>query len=481
MKNIPYSPRQARLLCPATLLTSSLLFSATAFAADFSWNNASQSTWSTAGNWTPGGGPPGSGDNVITPTAFGNILVNVAPTVTNWSYNSDTTTTQEVIANIGSSTAALTITGTLSKAGTGTLRFRDSSLTTTLTMNIGQLTATGGTLEFGSAASSTRGVQSLTIGSATIADTKVGINMINGGGNIATVTGNLHLSGTAELSVAQVISGGSGRLAVGSLTSSDATAVIQANSFTSSNTSVGTLVLNNASGTSTYAGQVKTSGKVNEGNLMSVIKNGAGTQVFTGNSNSYNGTTTVNEGTLLINNTSGSGTGTGAIVVNDGGRFGGTGSATGAVTVASGGSIVGGAGLAAEDLSFSGDVSFGDGSIIELALGEAGAHSSLTRTGGTWSFDSDQAFLFGDQGVQVGFYDNIITGLIGSETGLSSISSWSIQNEGWTGVFSYDGAGGVDLSITSFAAVPEPSAAGLLAGGAVLLFASRRRPGQHRS
>jgi autotransporter-associated beta strand protein len=479
MKNIPRSVGQARVLRPVTLFASSLLFCGSAWAAtDFSWNNASQSTWSTAGNWTPGGGPPGSGDNVVASTQFGNILINVSPTVANWTYASDTTTTQQIIGNVASSSPALTITGTLSKSGTGTLRFRDSSASTTLTVNIGQITATGGVLEFGTAASTTNGLRSLTIGSASITDTKVGINMLNSSGNLATVTNNLSLGGTAELSIAQVATTTSGILSVGSLSSTNTTTIIQANSFTSTATSIGTLVLNNSTGSTSYAGEIKTSAKVNVGNLMSVTKNGAGTQIFTGNNNTYNGTTTVNAGTLLINNASGSGTGTSTITVNNGGRFGGTGSATGAVTVASGGAIVGGAGTAADDLSLSGNVTFNDGSVIELTLAGSGAHSSLTRTAGTWSFDADQSFLFGDSGAQVGLYNNIISGLSGTESGLSSISSWSIQNAGWTGVFTYDGAGGVDLNITSFSSVPEPSSMALIFGGTVMLFAARRGPGK---
>jgi autotransporter-associated beta strand protein len=48
--------------------------------------------------------------------------------------------------------------------------------------------------------------------------------------------------------------------------------------------------------------------------------------------NTYSGGTEVNGGTLLVNNTSGSGTGTGAVTVGSGGRLGGTGSIDGAVT-----------------------------------------------------------------------------------------------------------------------------------------------------
>jgi fibronectin-binding autotransporter adhesin len=78
-----------------------------------------------------------------------------------------------------------------------------------------------------------------------------------------------------------------------------------------------------------------------------LIKTGLGTEILT-NANTYTGGTTINGGTLQVNNTSGSGTGTGAVTVNSGGMLSGIPTATGfanpgtisgAVTVNSGGAI----------------------------------------------------------------------------------------------------------------------------------------------
>jgi len=55
------------------------------------------------------------------------------------------------------------------------------------------------------------------------------------------------------------------------------------------------------------------------------------------NANSYAGGTVINGGTLKANNSSGSGLGTGAVIVNSGGTLGGTGTVSGLVTVNSGG------------------------------------------------------------------------------------------------------------------------------------------------
>jgi hypothetical protein len=68
------------------------------------------------------------------------------------------------------------------------------------------------------------------------------------------------------------------------------------------------------------------------------------------------------------------------------------------------------------------------------------------RTGGTWNFAPNQRFTFIDVGAQPGFYDNIITGLT-SDPGNTSI--WTITNLGFNGTFTYDGAGNIDLTLTS--------------------------------
>jgi len=83
----------------------------------------------------------------------------------------------------------------------------------------------------------------------------------------------------------------------------------------------------------TFAGTI-----ANGANAASVVKVGSGTWTLTG-ANTYTGGTTVSNGTLLAANTSGSGTGTGAVTVNSGGTVGGSGTISGAVTVNSGGTL----------------------------------------------------------------------------------------------------------------------------------------------
>lgn len=69
-----------------------------------------------------------------------------------------------------------------------------------------------------------------------------------------------------------------------------------------------------------------------------LTKAGAGTLRVTA-VNAYAGGTTVSAGRLLVNNVSGSGTGSGGVAVNSGSTLGGTGTIAGAVTVNSGGTI----------------------------------------------------------------------------------------------------------------------------------------------
>lgn len=75
----------------------------------------------------------------------------------------------------------------------------------------------------------------------------------------------------------------------------------------------------------------------------------------------------MNNGTLLVNNTTGSGTGSGAVSVTSGGVLGGTGTVAGAVTVASGGSVSAGTGPGTLTLANGLDLSAGGTNVWELS------------------------------------------------------------------------------------------------------------------
>jgi autotransporter-associated beta strand protein len=95
-----------------------------------------------------------------------------------------------------------------------------------------------------------------------------------------------------------------------------------------------------------------------------LLKSGTGTLNLT-KSNSYSGGTTVAAGTLLVNNTTGSGTGMGPVTVSAGGILGGSGAISGAVSVYSGGHISPGASVESLDV---GSLTLGAGSILDFEL-----------------------------------------------------------------------------------------------------------------
>jgi autotransporter-associated beta strand protein len=221
---------------------------------------------------------------------------------------------------------------------------------------------------------------------------------------------------------------------------------------------------NSSGSTHTYNGIISGGGGYNR----SVSSGGGGTTIFNAD-NSYTGITTIGAGTLLVNGNQTLATGN-VNVTSIGTVLGGTGTVGGATTVNANAIILGGNGTTGTTLTVNNNLTMSSGSIIELALGPALAHSTLARSAGTWTFDATQAFTFINLGATTGTYDNIISGLAvdpGSE------GTWTITNAGIVGSFVYDGAGGIDFTLT---AVPEPSTwvGAALALGAIGVMARKR-------
>lgn len=144
-------------------------------------------------------------------------------------------------------------------------------------------------------------------------------------------------------------------------------------------------IRNNTSGTATICvGALNTdstfSGVISSIGSLALQKVGSGTLTLTG-ANSYTGQTSIDGGTLNVLNTK---SGSGAVIVNNGGTLAGTSTIAGTVTVNGGGAIgPGNAGVGT--LTLSGAVTFGGGSFLNVDLGSTASSDMLALTGGSYT------------------------------------------------------------------------------------------------
>lgn len=229
------------------------------------------------------------------------------------------------------------------------------------------------------------------------------------------------------------------------------------------------------------------------GNGAILTKTGTGTLELTAE-NTYSGGTVVSAGTLLINNTAGSGAGSGNVHVNTGGTLGGTGGFTGEVIVQNGGTLRPGASIGtlgsgaltmtdgstfayevdssvatsvgADLLKVSGDLSFTDTVTLTLtdiagapAAFSLGTTFSLINYTGTW--DGGLLTFGGNAIANGGFFT-------------AGLNTWQLEYDAASGGSNFSGeyAGGSFVNIT---AVPEPSTLLSLLGGLGFLAGLRRR------
>jgi autotransporter-associated beta strand protein len=216
----------------------------------------------------------------------------------------------------------------------------------------------------------------------------------------------------------------------------------------------------------------------------SLIKLDSGTLTLTGN-NIYTGGTAVNGGTLLVNNTSGSGTGTGNLTVSNAGTtLGGTGFLVpGGVSVGAGANIAPGNGgnntgiLTAGQLTLLPNSNFrvdingttvGSGyDRFNVTIGSVTIiGSNLVVTVGT-TLSVGQTFTILDK--------NSVGAITGTFTGIPQ-GGTVVGSNGTVFSVSYTGGDGNDIVLTVLAPVPEPST---WMGGALaiagLAFTQRRR------
>jgi fibronectin-binding autotransporter adhesin len=121
-----------------------------------------------------------------------------------------------------------------------------------------------------------------------------------------------------------------------------------------------------------------------------LIKVGAGTLAL-GSANTYTGNTQITGGTLMVNNTSGSGTGSGTVTVtNAGSVLAGTGIVSGTVTMNSGSAIAPGNG-GVGTLRLNNNTSFTAAAQYRVEIGASGTGDRLdfTNGAGTLNFNTN--------------------------------------------------------------------------------------------
>ena len=214
-----------------------------------------------------------------------------------------------------------------------------------------------------------------------------------------------------------------------------------------------------------------------------LTKAGPGTLTLTGASD-YTGGTFVAGGLILVNNSSGSGLGSGEVAVGGGGTLGGSGIISGPTAIGSGGTLS--PGNSPGRLTFESSLTLGGGSntLFQIDGTDRGNTydaidvGGLTTYGGTLNLvfggtisSGSTLDLFGLGGGSAGDFD-FVTGS-GAYAGsfVNTGGVWTLTSGGQTLTFS-ESTG--DLSFTG-SAIPEPSSAAVLAGLAALGLGGRRR------
>ena len=154
-----------------------------------------------------------------------------------------------------------------------------------------------------------------------------------------------------------------------------------ANSLTidGSTVSLGSFTLTDNAATAATTGTISAA----IGGLGGLVKTGDGSLTLP-NANGYQGGTTVNAGTLLVNNGSGSGTGSGAVAVTGTGTLGGTGTISGTVNVTPSGSVAPGSPISGTAVFRTGSVSFQSGTTFAVQVNgdlPGTTHDQLRVTG----------------------------------------------------------------------------------------------------
>lgn len=211
------------------------------------------------------------------------------------------------------------VTSSLISAGGGTLNFNGG-----LVKNGTTLTLSGGAFNIntvgisGASANSDLIVDNASV-ALNVASTYNGPTTIRNAGTLNANVSNALPNSPRSAMILDATGSGSSTLAIGSGTNNEIASLTGAASSVLSLTSSSSLAIGTGSGTTTFAGTIV-------GGLGTPItKDGASTQILTGNSSSYQGVFSISGGVLEANNTTGSATGVGGVSVAAAGTLAGTG------------------------------------------------------------------------------------------------------------------------------------------------------------
>ncbi len=359
-----------------------------------------------------------------------------------------------------------------SSGGTADILGNGNGITGTLIIAGGTYNANNA-LSLGNAASNGNGTLTLNTGSATINSLNFNSNAthnsivnLNGG----TLTLNA-ITYTATATNRVFNFDGGQLVAGGGLTFANLT----------TNVKNGGAKINTNGFNSTISSNLVNFGGTSTGGLT---KSGIGTLTLSG-SNNYAGPTNVNGGTLLVNNTTGSGTGTGAVTVNAA-TLGGTGSIGGAVTVNSGGTLAPGASI--ESLA-AGALTLNNGSTFAYELDTVSINGDLLKVNGALDINATSTLSLADLSASTALLAGIkltlinysgawntgtFTSFADDATFVLGLNTWQINYNDITGGTNFSGEQTLANFVT-ITVVPEPTSLTMLGLGAMGLLKRRRR------